>query len=525
MGIRLPIWTIIFLAFHFSTIAETNGKKPNILICISEDHAIRFLANSEELGTSINPTPYLSRISQIGELHPLAYCTNASPSYTAFSLLTGKSKSTKREDFDSSQFLSQHFKTIGYETVFFGSWTWDNDPNHAGFDYWKILDDPEIFINPRIKDSKNQYVTEGHTTDVITDLAIQWVNKRSETKPFFALVSFQATKRPWIPPIRTIDKYNAEWFDTPETFSSNLESRAPANKYQNMNIGADLDLVLDLFLPSYADLNSSKSTPSIWAKNWESMNDEQKTAWGLSWKPQNEAFSRESPQGDSVSIWMFQRFIKNYLRCLYAMDENIGRLIDSIDSKVEEGYNFIYTSERGRFTGEFGWFGSEWMYEPSARIPLVFANFKGVNAKVFKTEEIFRDFDLYSLIKNLGKPMTNEPTQIVPQPNSTLFGNNQLYFSHLDHPGESGVSPHHGFRKGKYKIVHYYPFDEWEFFDLENDPKELQNLYNNMTHSTVVSEYKEYLKNADEFRKNKRENQLFSETWKRKQRSPENKKR
>jgi hypothetical protein len=121
--------------------------------------------------------------------------------------------------------------------------------------------------------------------------------------------------------------------------------------------------------------------------------------------------------------------------------------------------------------------------------------------------------------------MTNEPTQIVPQPNSTLFGNNQLYFSHLDHPGESGVSPHHGFRKGKYKIVHYYPFDEWEFFDLENDPKELQNLYNNMTHSTVVSEYKEYLKNADEFRKNKRENQLFSETWKRKQRSPENKKR
>jgi len=207
------------------------------------------------------------------------------------------------------------------------------------------------------------------------------------------------------------------------------------------------------------------------------------------------------------------------------MDENIGRLIDSIDSKVKEGYNFIYTSERGRFTGEFGWFGSEWMYEPSARIPMVFANFKGLSAPVFKTEEIFRDFDLYSLIKNLVQPMTSGPTQIMPQPSSTRIGNNQLYFSHLDHPGESGVSPHHGLRKGKYKIVHYYPFDEWEFFDLENDPKELQNLYNHVTHSTVVSEYKEYLDNAGEFRKNKRENQLFSETWKRKQRSPENKKR
>jgi hypothetical protein len=95
MGIRLPIWTIVFLAFHFSSKAETNGKKPNILICISEDHAVRFLANSEDLGTFINPTPHLSKISQVGELHPLAYCTNAGPNYTAFSLLTGKSKSTK----------------------------------------------------------------------------------------------------------------------------------------------------------------------------------------------------------------------------------------------------------------------------------------------------------------------------------------------------------------------------------------------------------------------------------------------
>jgi hypothetical protein len=156
---------------------------------------------------------------------------------------------------------------------------------------------------------------------------------------------------------------------------------------------------------------------------------------------------------------------------------------------------------------------------------LVFASFKGLNAPVVKTEEIFRDFDLYSLIKNLGKSITNGPSQIIPQSNSTLIRNNQLYFSHLTHPGEYGVSPHHGLRKGQYKIVHYYPFDEWEFFDLENDPKELQNLFNNETHSTLVTEYKEYLKSAGEFRKNKRENQLFSENWKRKQRSPKNKKR
>ena len=142
---------------------------------------------------------------------------------------------------------------------------------------------------------------------------------------------------------------------------------------------------------------------SIWAKNWESMNDEQKTAWGLSWKPQNEAFSREPPQGDSASIWIFQRFIKNYLRCLYAMDENIGRLINSIDPNIEGGYNFIYTSERGRLTGEFGWFGSEWMYEPSARIPLVFASSKGLSMPNIEPDNIFRDLDLIFSAKNFGE--------------------------------------------------------------------------------------------------------------------------
>jgi arylsulfatase A-like enzyme len=145
------------------------------------------------------------------------------------------------------------------------------------------------------------------------------------------------------------------------------------------------------------------------------MNEEQKTAWGLSWKPQNEAFSRESPQGESVSVWMFQRFIKNYLRCLYAMDENIGRLIDSMDSNVEEGYNFIYTSERGDLPVNSDGLAANGCMNQALVFPWYLQTFEGLNTPVFKTEEIFRDFDLYSLIKNLGKSITNGPSQTIPQ--------------------------------------------------------------------------------------------------------------
>ena len=136
MDIRYPISITIFLALNFLIRAETPTGQPNVLVCISEDHAVRFFANSEELRSSINPTPHLSRLSQIGGFHPLAYCTNAGQAPTAFSLLTGKTKSEKLDNFESNQFLSQYFKAIGYETVLFGSWTWDQAPDHAGFEYW-----------------------------------------------------------------------------------------------------------------------------------------------------------------------------------------------------------------------------------------------------------------------------------------------------------------------------------------------------------------------------------------------------
>ena len=516
---------LVAIYFHFGFAAHLNASNPlpSILFCLAENHPVKFLEDFKEARTSFIPCPQIFKITQSGISHPSAYCTNSTLGNTAFPFLSGKRKINGLINFNPQKSLAYHFKSIGYETAMFGSWLWKQNPSYLGFDFWEVLDDPEIFINPRIKNSHGTYSSEGHTTDIITDLVINWKKKRKNNKPFFAMVSYQSTRRPWIPPIRMIGKYNDEWFEIPDTFFSLLANRAPASKYQKMNISTDLDPVYDLFLQNKPDSNSSHQNSSIFEKNWESMNNEQRTAWTLSWKPQNEAFARENPQQESYFIWKYQRFLKNYLRCLYAMDENIGRLVDCFKSPKKNNFQFIYSAERGRFTGQFGWFGSDWMYEPSSRIPLIVASFDSNQSLYLDKEQLFEDFDLYNFLTDLEIHNENKKNT---GDLSKSTDKNVLFFSHHIYPGEYGVSPHHGFRKGKYKIIHYFPFDEWEFFDLENDPNEQINIINQETLTDLISEYKlELRRYAQEISNYQQESVLFSEDWKRDQRSPKNKTR
>lgn len=521
MIFRSMLWLLLFFTDLFFSGAQASPKMPNFLLTVAENHAADLIFSLDKFGSSIDPTPSLSHLAQSGYFHKHAYCTNAGKGKTAFSTLTGLSPNTDLKDFDYSQSLARYFKSIGYDTAFFGSWTWADTPSQLGFDHWYILSDPSIFYNPKVKDLQGSEIVEGHATDVVTDHAIRWLKEVHITeKPFFVVVAYQSMSRPWIPPVRMINVYNDEWFEAPDNFFSSFEQRTPANRYQTMNISRDLHTTDDLFFEILSDGNETFNKSSTLAKNMESMNEEQRSAWALSWKPQNEAFARESLDQDSLAIWKFQRFIKNYLRCLLALDENIGRLFNFAQTTKEE-FHFIYTAERGTFTGEFGWFGSEWMYEFSAQIPLIFSKYSTNNLPKINPSSIVRDIDLHKFIKNKFSSLStfqNEPSHFMDEENI-------LYFTHNQYPGESHVPPHHGLRTGMYKIIHYYPFDEWEFYDLLNDPKEEKNIFHESSYFDLINHYQELLTKSGQMYQTSTQFKQFSEPWKRKQRSPDKKTR
>ena len=355
----------------------------------------------------------------------------------------------------------------------------------ADFNHWEVLEERNEFFNPTIISATGERQIEGHATDIITDLLIQWIRRReNSTKPFLAFVFYNATQRPWMPSLRQLETYNNILLPEPSTLFSNQKDLAPASRYQMNEIGNDLNLTSDLFVGSTQKPNANKSKIlGVYQKNLSKMNEEQFSTWQLLWRPQNEAYFREVPTGEELLRWKYQRFVKNYLRCVRDVDENIGRFRSFYEQFSNQECIFVYTASQGRFIGEKGWFGSKWIMEPSMRIPLSFTLINSKEYAPIKIETNVQDIDLVPTLLSLANCDDFENNHGLPLNaegwNSTeVKQRKSLYFHHYDFPGSGMVAKHYGIRTQAYKLIHYYQFGEWELFDIENDLPETKNIIN-----------------------------------------------
>jgi len=213
---------------------------------------------------------------------------------------------------------------------------------------------------------------------------------------------------------------------------------APASRYQMNEINSDLNITSDLFLGSIIKPNTKKPKAlDIYQNNLARMNEEQFSTWQLLWRPQNEAYLRDIPTGEELLRWKYQRYAKNYLRCIQDVDENIGRFRSFYEQFSKEECVFIYTANKGRFLGENGWFGSQWIMDPSMRIPLIFAFINKKEAKYRKIEKNVQDIDLVPTILSLANCENFEKNHgislnLEDWNSSILNKRNELYFHHYD---------------------------------------------------------------------------------------------
>ena len=377
--------------------------------------------------------------------------------------------------------LPKALKLVGYESAVFGRWELNTEP--ADFDHWEVLQNSSEFFNPIIISPAGKRQIEGHTTDIITDLLIQWIKQRQPSpKPFLAFVFFNATQRPWMPTLRQLETYNNILLPEPPSLFSNQKEMAPASRYQMNEIDNDLNITSDLFLGSIIKPIANKSKAlDIYQNNLARMNEEQFSTWQLLWRPQNEAYLRDIPTGEELLRWKYQRFAKNYLRCIQDVDENIGRFRSFYDQFSTQECIFIYTANQGRFLGENGWFGSQWMMEPTMRIPLSFTYIKSENTTHRKIEQNIQDIDLAPTILSLASCDNFENNHGISLNledwNSTILNKRkELYFHHYDFPGSLMIAKHYGIRTQAYKLTHYYQFGEWELFDIRSAQTESKNI-------------------------------------------------
>ncbi|HDP98630.1 MAG TPA: DUF4976 domain-containing protein, partial [bacterium] len=417
-------------------------------------------------------------------------------------LLTGKYShlngvADNRTAFDGSQLtFPKILQQVGYETALFGKWHLKSDP--TGFDYWNILPGQGQYYNPDMIEMGEQKQIQGHSTDIITDICLDWLKNRQRSKPFCALLHYKAPHRNWMPKLEHLSMYQDKELPIPETFFDDYQTRSDAAQEQEMRIADHTFPAFDLKL-SYQNepvTEAEKQDQEFWDSAYSRMNAEQQKIWDAAYQPQNEKFRANPPQGDELAKWKYQRYIKDYLRTVAGVDENIGKVLDYLDEAgLSQNTLVVYTSDQGFYLGEHGWFDKRFMYEQSLRMPLIVRYPREIQPAVNENDIVLNLDFAPTLLDYCDAPIPGEMQGRSLR--KLLRGakpgdwRQSMYYHYSEYPAWHMVKKHYGIRTHRYKLIHFYDdIDAWELYDLKTDPYEINNVYQNPDYQSIVKELK-----------------------------------
>jgi len=223
------------------------------------------------------------------------------------------------------------------------------------------------------------------------------------------------------------------------------------------------------------------------------MNQEQLGRFHAAYGPKNEAMKKADLKGKELVRWKYQRYIKDYLRCIASVDDNLGRVLEYLDqSGLAENTVVIYNSDQGFYLGDHGWFDKRWMYEESLRMPLL-VRWPGVVRPGSQNRDLVQNLDFAETFLDIAGaaiPADMQGRSLVPllKGNTPKDWRKSIYYHYYEFPGWHDVRRHCGVRTDRYKLIHYYNIGEWELFDLEKDPDELRSVYGQAAYAEVVRE-------------------------------------
>ena len=313
--------------------APLAAPRPNILFIMADDHASHALSC---YGSRINRTPNLDRLAREGIRFDNCFCTNSICAPSRAVILTGKYSHLNGVRDNSTTFdgTQQTFPKLlqaaGYQTAMIGKWHLKSEP--TGFDYWDVLPGQGAYHNPAMIRLGERSRHEGYVTDIITDLTIDWLRtQRDPSRPFMLMCHHKAPHRNWQPDAGHQGMYADIEIPEPETFDDDYRTRSDAARQQKMSVLHDL------------------------------------TATDLKRVDPPEGLTQAE-----LKSWKYQRYIKDYLRCIASVDDNVGRLLGYLDeTSLVDNTLVVYTSDQGFYLGDHGWFDKRFMYEESLRMPLL----------------------------------------------------------------------------------------------------------------------------------------------------------
>ncbi|MFW5832454.1 MAG: sulfatase, partial [Prolixibacteraceae bacterium] len=394
----------------------------------------------------------------------------------------------------------------GYQTAMIGKIHLDGRPR--GFDYSMVLPGQGAYYNPDFLIDGERVRKEGYCTDIITEETLDWLkNKRDPDKPFCVLYHQKAPHRNWKTGPEYLDLYDDKTFEAPETYFDDYEGRGTAAKEQEMEIdgharwGHDFKMIVD----PHGDSTG-------FHRELKRFNEEQLNQWLAAYSPKNEEFKSrfKNLSEKEIALWKYNRYIKDYLRTIKSVDDGVGEVLDYLDeSGLAENTIVIYTSDQGFYLGEHGWFDKRFMYEESFRTPLLVRYPKEIEPGT-KIEKLVQNLDFAPTILDYAgvdvpKEMQGESFRKLVSGETDKW-RDAVYYTYYEYPSVHMVKRHYGVANDRYKLMHfYYDIDEWEMYDLKEDPNEMNNVYNDPDYAEVreqmhkkLAELRDYYGDSDE---------------------------
>ncbi|MCG6158063.1 sulfatase family protein [Rubinisphaera margarita] len=525
------VFAFVFAVMIAAASPLSAAERPNILFIFTDDHAPHAIGAYEGWLQNVNPTPNIDKLAEQGMLFRNSFCSNSicGPSRAVIqtglhSHLNGFMDNGDRFNGDQQTF-PKLLQKKGYQTVMLGKWHLGTDPQ--GFDHWKVLPGQGDYYNPAFKTPKGREVQEGYCTDLVTDEALNWLKEqRDDSKPFMLMCQHKAPHRTWMPPLHYLTLYDDVDIPEPKTLFDEWEDNASPARHQEMEIDGHLNIVFDCFGPPIHgwDPYAGKSVDRSGAKNLEKMTPEQLKQWNAVFDMKNNELKKLNLTGRELIRWKYHRYIRNYLRCVKGVDDSVGRLMDYLkESGLDENTIVIYSSDQGFYLGDHGWYDKRWMYEESLKMPLI-AKWPGVIEPGSVNTDLVQNLDYAETFLDIAGveiPENMQGKSLVPLMKGETPDDwrDAIYYHYYEYPSVHMVAKHRGIRTDRYKLIQFYQFGEWEFYDLQEDPEELTNLYGKEEHAEKIAEMKQKLDQLAEHYKDDSDISEMPDDWKKKMRA------
>lgn len=500
----------------FCCLTGVEAKRPNILYIMSDDHTWQAIGSYGSHLKEYAPTKNIDRLANEGMLFKNVFCTNSICTPSRASILSGQYSHQNglmtlvdTWDRDHQPNMAVELQKAGYETAIIGKWHLHSEP--MGFDYYKVLPGQGLYFNPLLKEKGAVWQDhndggvpyEGHSTDVIASEALKWLDEqRDDEKPFFLMCHFKAPHGLWESAPRFADMYKDVIIPEPHSLFEDKSDRSDGSR----------------------DYGSTLSPTNKIRNRVERMQ-------GEFWP--NGPLNIEGLSEVEQTRAAYQRYLKDYLRCVAGVDENVGRILKYLeDNGLDDDTLIVYTGDQGMMLGEHDHIDKRWAFEESMRMPFIVRYPNEVEANSINKDIINNTDFAPTLLDYAGVKAPQEMQGRSFRKN--LKGETpedwrqSTYYRYWMHRAHHDIPAHYAIRTERYKLIFYYglalhprmdeiwahgageeineqnlhQISSWgatrpeatparlELFDLEKDPHEQNNVYEDPAYSKVVETLK-----------------------------------